>query len=131
MRTDTMKSTKFWAVLIGVVLVLSVAAAAGVYLWRGVGTMACIYQNGTLIERINLDTVTSPYELTVTDRDGGENVISVEPGRIRISDANCPDHVCVDTGWISDGVIPIVCLPHQLVIRIEGGGNSDIDIAVQ
>ena len=69
--------------------------------------------------------------LTVTDRDGGENVISVEPGRIRISDANCPDHVCVDTGWISDGVIPIVCLPHQLVIRIEGGGNSDIDIAVQ
>ena len=75
--------------------------------------------------------MTSPYELTVTDRDGGENVISVEPGRIRISDANCPDHVCVDTGWISDGVIPIVCLPHQLVIRIEGGGNSDIDIAVQ
>ena len=40
MRTDTMKSTKFWAVLIGVVLVLSAAVAAGVYLWRGVGTMA-------------------------------------------------------------------------------------------
>ena len=125
-----MKSTKFWAILIAVVLVLSLGASVGIYRYRGIGSVACIYQNGELIRQIHLDTVTSPYELTVTNGDG-ENVISVEPGRIRVSQASCPDHVCVDTGWISDGVIPIVCLPNQLVIRIEGGQTPDVDIAVQ
>ena len=126
-----MKSTKFWVIFISVVLFLSAAAAAGIYFWRGTGAVACIYQNGELLRRISLDSVTSPYEWKVTDGNGGENVISVEEGRIRISEANCPDHVCVETGWISDGVFPIVCLPHQLVIQIEGEQNSDIDIAVQ
>ena len=50
--------------------------------------------------------------------------ILVEPGRIRVSQANCPDQVCVEMGAISDGTVPIVCLPHKLVIEIVGGAEA-------
>ena len=48
----------------------------------------------------------------------------VEGGRVRVSQADCPDQVCVNQGWISDGTVPIVCLPNQLIVQIEGGGNQ-------
>ena len=58
------------------------------------------------------------------DGAGGSNTILVEQGRIRVIEANCPDQVCVDQGWISNGTVPIVCLPHKLMIQIVGGGEA-------
>jgi len=126
-----MKTDKFWIIIIAIFLVISCAAAIAVMMYTGVGNIACVYQGGEQIERINLDTVTVPYTITVETADGGYNTISVEQGRICVTDASCPDHVCIDTGWISDGVIPIVCLPNELVIQIEGKNSDGVDIAVQ
>lgn len=123
-----MKSTKFWVVLIGVALAVSTAAATAVYLWNGTGNIACVYQDGQLIRQIHLDTVTSPYEFTVTWKNGGENTITVEPGRICVSHADCPDQICVRTGWLQDGRTPIVCLPNHLSIRIESGDTIDVTV---
>ena len=36
-------------------------------------------------------------------------------------EADCPDQVCVRQGWVQDRTVPIVCLPHRLVIEIVGG----------
>lgn len=113
-----MKSTKFWISIIAAVLILSCAGTAAVLLWHGSGEVACIYQDGELLREIHLDTVTTPYTFTVTWTDGHKNTISVEQGRICVSHADCPDQICVRTGWISDGVTPIVCLPNHLSIRI-------------
>lgn len=52
------------------------------------------------------------------------NTIVVEAGRVQVSQADCPDQVCVLQGWISDGTVPIVCLPNQLIVQIEGGGSQ-------
>jgi len=51
------------------------------------------------------------------------NTVEVEAGRVRVSQADCPDQICVRQGWISDGTVPIVCLPNQLIVQIEGGGK--------
>ena len=54
--------------------------------------------------------------------------ITSQDGRnVRMIAADCPDKVCVDTGWIGNGAVPIVCLPHHLVIRIEKQPQNDID----
>ena len=71
-------------------------------------------------EPLDLSAVTDPYTFTVEGPGGFTNTILVEPGRIRVSQANCPDQVCVEMGAISDGTVPIVCLPHKLVIEIVG-----------
>ena len=49
----------------------------------------------------------------------GTNRIVVEPGRICVSEANCPDGICISQGWLSDQDVPIVCLPHRLIIKIK------------
>ena len=119
-----MKSTKFWIILIAVLLLVSVAASVFVFQYEIDGSVVGIYHHGERIERIRLDTVTTPYTFTVGE-EGAYNVISVERGRICVIEASCPDHVCMETGWISDGAIPIVCLPNELVIKVEGGAAAD------
>ena len=52
-------------------------------------------------------------------------MIRVEPGRIAVIGADCPDKVCVEAGWRSDSASPIVCLPHRLVIRIEHSAAAE------
>ena len=126
-----MKRTKFWIIIIATLFLVSMAASVGVYMFHGNGNSVSIYQNGNLLKRIHLDTVTTPYEFTIKADNGGYNVVSVEQGRICITDASCPDHVCVNTGWISDGAIPIVCLPNELVIQAESNEFDSIDGAAQ
>lgn len=108
-------------------LLLGAAAVSTAFLLlRGRGgdrPVARITRDGVLLEEIDLTTVDQPYTLTFED-ESGRNVITVEQGRIRVSEADCPDRVCVNQGWISDGAVPIVCLPHRLMVEIEGGGGE-------
>ena len=90
----------------------------------GEGTVARITLDGAVVEEIDLSAVTQGYTFTVEGPGGFSNTIQVEPGRIRVLEAGCPDQVCVHQGYISDGTVPIVCLPNRLVIEITGGGDS-------
>lgn len=119
-----MKSNRFWLALLGALLVLS-CAVAGVYWYLGRGgAVAVVTQNGQELYRIELSRVLRPYTIEI----GGDytNTVQVEPGRICVSHADCPDKICVDRGWISTRGAPIVCLPNGLVIEIEGG-DGDLD----
>lgn len=88
-------------------------------------TYANIYRDGVCIYSVDLSTVHKAYELDFTD-EHGSNTVRIEPGRICVTDANCPDSVCINSGWITDSAAPIVCLPHRLVIRIEKKPNDTI-----
>ncbi|MBQ4045213.1 MAG: NusG domain II-containing protein [Lachnospiraceae bacterium] len=101
------------------------------------GKTAEIYQNGVLIKTIQLDTVTSPYTFTVEGENGASNTIEVRPGEIGIIEANCPDGLCINMGFIHSSALPITCLPNKVVIKVTGGsGDSsesepDIDSIVR
>ena len=121
-----MKSSRFWVILIAGLLVISGVFAALVA-GQTSGTMVNIYLDGKCIRSIDLSQADSSYEFTV-DGPAGSNTIQVEPGRICVSRADCPDQICVHQGWISTSVIPIVCLPNHLVIQIEEqSGQSELD----
>lgn len=116
-----------------IILILLLAAAvlsAGFLLLQQKQTpspVARITLDGELIREIPLDEVEESYSFVVEDEEGS-NTILVEPGRIRVSEADCPDQVCVNQGFISDSTVPVVCLPHKLMIEIVGGG-SEFDTA--
>lgn len=123
-----MKSNKFWATLLAALVLVSGAAAF--FLFSGQdGTVARVYQNGELIHSVDLSRVEEPYAITVSGK--AENTVSVENGRICVSHATCPDQVCVHQGWISNGVVPIVCLPNRLIIEIQGRGDAGVDAVSQ
>ena len=108
-------------------LLLAMAASAVFLLLSGEEEgrpVARITVNGVIVNEIDLTDVDEPYSFTVDGPGGFSNTIQVEPGRIRVSEAGCPDQVCVHQGYISDGTVPIVCLPNQLIIEITGGGDS-------
>ena len=85
---------------------------------------ALVYQDGTLIHRIDLSQVTETYDLNIWDEKGQYNIVQVRPGAIGITEANCPDKLCVHMGFRDSTLLPITCLPHQLVIRIVDQGLS-------
>lgn len=122
-----MKSTKFWVILIAALLAVSIAGSVLTLGGRTSAITANLYLDGQCIRSIDLSQVTDPYSFTV-EGPAGTNTVLVEPGRIRVSHADCPDQVCVNQGWISNSVVPIVCLPNRLVIQIEdSAGTADID----
>lgn len=111
-----MKKPAFWAVLF---LILAVAGAAITFLGgRGAGEVAVITVDGQLYDRIDLSAVAVPYERTV-HTENGWNTLRISHGSVQVVEADCPGQDCVRQGAISDGIIPIVCLPHKLVIEIE------------
>lgn len=123
-----MKSNKFWATLLAALVLVSGASAF--FLFSGQdGTVAKVYQNGELIHSVDLSRVEEPYVITVNGK--AENTVSVENGRICVSHATCPDQVCVHQGWISNGVVPIVCLPNRLIIEIQSRGDAEVDAVSQ
>ena len=108
-----MLKTKTWAIILAVILVLSGAAALFLYVRQPSGTDVEILQDGKTIKTIDLSKVKEPYSFVIEDPKGGSNTVLVEPGRICISEADCPDQICVQRGWLPDGTAPIVCLPHR------------------
>ena len=109
----------------GKIVLLLLLAAAGISLTvialqqkEMADPVARISRDGVVLKEIPLDRVGRSYSCVLED-ERGSNTISVERGRIRVSQADCPDQVCVDQGWISDGTAPIVCLPHRLTARVQ------------
>lgn len=110
--------TRVWVIALAVVFAMALTASL---LMGRVGSsthIARIYQDGTLIREIDLSAVEEPYEFTIK-YDGGFNTISVRPGGICVSSADCSDGTCMKQGWLEGGLTPIVCLPHKLVIQLE------------
>ena len=118
-----LSKTRTWILLFAAVLLL---CAAAMLLLRGAhtGSVAEIVQDGQVLRRIDLAQVTEAYSFTL-DYEGGSNTVTVEPGRICVSDADCPDKVCVAFGWLSDGSVPILCMPHKLMIRMVHANGAD------
>lgn len=107
-------------------LVLLAAASAVFLLLRPKdgGKTAQISLDGELVKEIDLDAVREPYTFTLDGPGGFSNTVRVEPGRICVESAGCPDQICVHQGFIEDGTFPIVCLPNRLMIEIVEGGEG-------
>ena len=54
----------------------------------------------------------------------GKNSLTISGGKASVTDADCPDRLCVHQKAISQRGEAIICLPHKLVITIEGGDTS-------
>ena len=106
-------------VVIGAVLLLSVFLLLGGLL-PGEGREVEILAKGERIASLSLneDTVYSlsleEYHLTVTVRDG----------KAFVSEADCPDRVCLHSGAISRAGDIIVCAPAGVVLRVVGEEGS-------
>ena len=92
----------------------------------GQGAWAVVTADGAEIARYPLDE-----DRTVRLGDGaGYNILQISGGAAAVIEADCGDHTCIRTGKISREGERIVCLPHKLMIRIEGGDGPAFDASV-
>ncbi len=111
-------------ILIAALLVVAGAAFGLIQLNKKSGGYAVIVQDGkeTAAYPLNEDasvTITSPT---------GFNTLVIKDGKADVTDADCPDRICVNQHSISYDGETIVCLPNKLVVKIVSDAESDVDI---
>ena len=111
--------TKFWIAILAAALL--VCLTLSLYITGGEeASRAKITSDGALIRIVDLSV---DQEFTVQTEDC-YNVVTVQDGKIAVTEANCPDHYCMARGFCNKGT-QIVCLPNRLVI--EFWGEAEID----
>lgn len=119
--------------LVVVLLVIGFAIMGIMQLLKQEGGEAIVTVDGEEIASYSLDKNGS-YEITGVD--GGKNTLVIEDGQAYMSQADCPDELCVKTGRVQYDGETIVCLPHKVVVTIQSeekakvkeSGNSEMDI---
>ncbi|MDD2579137.1 MAG: NusG domain II-containing protein [Clostridia bacterium] len=87
---------------------------------------AVLSDSGRTIAQFDLSAETESGSKAI-DAHGHHYVLEWEEGRIRFAEADCPDQICVRTGWISRSGDMAACVPGQLVLRIEGEAQESDD----
>ena len=97
------------------------------FLTRKPGGYVVVSVDGEEIERYSLsdsvDTVIHGY-------DGGTNHLIIRDGEAWLSEADCPDKLCVSQGRVSHSGDSIICLPHRVSVRVITGENGGADAVV-
>lgn len=112
--------TKTWALLLAAAL----AVCVGLSIW--------LLQPGKTADRIEiwsegtrLYTLSLYEDQTVTiTTETGSNTVTIRGGAVAVTEADCPDHYCMQRGYCHSGA-DIVCLPNRLVIHFAEAQEID------
>ena len=115
------RNTIFFLIIL--FLIICIGFLIQKYYFGKSGTSAIIEQDGETVAELDLNKDT---ELFLNDGNGGSNTITVHNGQISVTEANCPDLVCVRTGAISETGEVIACLPHKLIITISSDQTNSL-----
>jgi hypothetical protein len=115
------KPLGFWLVLLGVIAALCVVALVVQHSLRQSGAQVQISQGGQVVATYPLD---EDRTLEFTSESGGTNTVVIANGQAEVTQASCPDQVCVRHGPTTQTADPIVCLPNTLVVEVIGGEET-------
>lgn len=59
---------------------------------------------------------------------GGTNILCIEDGVAFLTDADCPDRLCVLQGKISKTGQVIACKPNRLTVTVYGADEGGVDL---
>ncbi len=79
--------------------------------------IAEISVNGQVISTIDLDRPPSEHMIYITGP-LGKSVAEIRKGAIRMKFSPCPNHYCMQSGWINRAGQSIVCIPNRIIIKI-------------
>ena len=109
--------------LVAALLLLSGALALFLWLTRQTGGTVSVRIDGEVVMELPLNEDRS----LVLGGGVHTNTRVIEGGKARVVEASCPDRICVGHGAIQYAGESIVCLPHRLVITVQGGTANVVD----
>lgn len=93
------------------------------YLNRSEGASVSVTVNGEVFGEYPLDT---DAEIRIGEGES-YNILVIKDGEAQITEASCPDKLCINQGKISYEGQSIICLPNKVVVEVQGGESSDYD----
>lgn len=121
---STMKRLKADVIILAFILTAALAAyVIPALLQSDEAGMISVYQDGVLLYQYSLE---EEQTITVSSPEG-YNLLLIGESEVRVTDADCPDQLCIRQRAISRKGESIICLPHRLVIQIDSGKESELD----
>lgn len=122
-KSIPMKYKKNDLLLVLGLLVLALLLYIALLLFREQGARVIVTVDGTQTAVYSLSETVD----TTIKTAWGENHLQIKDGVASVTDADCRDKLCVHQKAISRNGESIICLPHKLVISIEGAGEKELD----
>ena len=115
-------------ILIALLLVVALITAGGMRIWQMNNTK----DTANVVVTIDGEAYgTYPLSEDRTERielpDGSYNILVISDGYADVTEASCPDQICVKHNHIRYSKESIVCLPNKVVVTVEGGEENEID----
>lgn len=114
--------------LIIVLLIIALMIGIGYSCLQGMETkhpVAVVTVDGKEYGRFPLD---KDREERIESSDGSYNILLIKDGVADMTGASCPDFICVNHRSIRKKNESITCLPNKVIITIENGDESELDL---
>lgn len=115
-------------IVIVIIFMLAFSLFYGYSLYhKGDSEYVQIVYNSQVIKELSL------YEDTEYTPDINNNIIiEIKDNKVHFKHSDCPDKICMKTGWLSKAGQTAVCLPNKLSVVIKADEKKDnaIDTAI-
>ena len=122
-----MKKRKNDIILVAVIGLLAILLWLGIYFTQNEGAYAYVTVKNVEYGKYPLDTDT---EIRIGDG-STYNILVIKDGKAEVTEASCPDKLCVHQGKVHYDGQSIICLPNKVVVEIVGGEQSKVDAVVK
>ncbi len=111
-------------ILAAVILVIAVAGLLIMNFTKTQGDFVVVKIDGAEKYRYQLSENAA---LDIVTGEDGENIntLVIKDGEAFMTEANCPDGICVAHKPIKNTGESIVCLPHKIVVEVQSEDNVD------
>ena len=58
----------------------------------------------------------------------GYNLVVIQDESVGITEADCPDKICISEGFVSKPGATVVCLPHKVLVEVKSAGDDEPDV---
>ncbi len=109
-------------ILLAIIAAVIAAVCLAVFLTKEEGACVVVRVDGEQVATYSLGE-DGEYSLN-----GGTNILCIHDGKAYLTEANCPDHLCVKQGKIDQTGETITCLPNRLTVTVYGAEDSPIEL---
>ncbi|MFA9377386.1 MAG: NusG domain II-containing protein [Lachnotalea sp.] len=114
-------------ILIGVFLLIGIICIIGINLMNHSGASVIVTVDGK-----EYGTYSLAEDATIAIiSDYGSNRLVIQNNTATVTDASCPDKICVHEKSINKTGETIVCLPNKMVVTVINGEENELDAVTQ
>ncbi len=110
-------------VILILVIIIAAGLASGFHGLIGADSAGCV----TVKVDGVIEGVYSLGEDQEVDINDGTNHLVIKNGKADMTEADCPDKLCVHQKAVSKNHESIICLPNKVIVEVDSRENSEFD----